>query len=149
MFLQKIKSKSRESESNQRHEEISRNHYSPPLYQLSYHGQHLLTHYSRSARCYQPTMSAYGPIRRPELYRDQRRTGFNNRPGQFPDYLPPYRPSPGKITKNSEITIFPFKNYRFLLHLYRPTGHCPNASMASPHLIVTITIYFMTKTQSR
>jgi len=66
----------------------------------------------------------------------QRRTGIKNRPGQFPDDLPPYRPSWGKIVKSSEITFFPRNIDRFLLRPtpYRPTWHCPNASMASPPL---------------
>jgi len=39
----------------------------------------------------------------------QGRTGFKIRSGQFPDDLPPYRPSLGKINKNSEITLFHVK----------------------------------------
>jgi|SRR6218665_740363 len=39
-----------------------------------------------------------------------------NRPGQFPDDLPPYRSSRGKILKCYEITSFPHKNDCFYLH---------------------------------
>jgi len=49
----------------------------------------------------------------------QGRTEIKNRPVQFPDDLPPYRPSPSKIVKNSEITFFPRKNDCLLLN---PTG---------------------------
>jgi len=61
-------------------------------------------------------------------------TGFKIRPRQFPDDLPPYRPSPGKINKKLRNHLFPRKNDRFLLPPYWPTRHCPNASMASPPL---------------
>jgi len=64
----------------------------------------------------------------------QVRIGFKNRQGKFPDDLPPYRLSPFKIIKKIEITFFHVKMTVFLLPPYRPTGHCPNASMAGPPL---------------
>jgi len=64
----------------------------------------------------------------------QGRIGFKNRQGKFPDDLPPYRLSPGKIIKKFRNHLFPCKNYCFLLPPYRLTGHCPYASMAGPPL---------------
>jgi len=66
---------------------------------------------------------------------NQGRTGINNRLGKFPDDLPPYRPSPGKIVKNPKSPFSHVKMTVFLLTPYWPTGHCPNASMVSPPLL--------------
>src|SRR6218665_477048 len=58
------------------------------------------------------------PRRRQWLSRVQGRTGSESWPKQFPDDLPPYRLSLGKILKtlNSEITFFQCKNGHFLTY---------------------------------
>src|SRR6218665_3345524 len=61
--------------------------------------------------------------------------GLKTGPGNFQMTFHPTGPARAKSLKNSEITFLPRKNDRFLLTPYRPTGHCPNASMASPPLL--------------
>jgi len=46
---------------------------------------------------------------------NQGQTGFKNQPGQFPDDLQPYRPSPGKIIKK-------FQNQNDRYFYFRPIG---------------------------
>ena len=44
----------------------------------------------------------------------------------------PIPAKPGQnLKKKSEITFLHIKNHRFLPQPYRPTGHCPNALVAS------------------
>src|SRR6218665_340411 len=70
----------------------------------------------------------------------QGRTGIKNRPGQFPDDLSPYRPSPDKIVNNSEITIFHVKMTVFYLHPSGPPAlpKCKHGQSASGQ---TVRIY--------
>src|SRR6218665_4138503 len=49
----------------------------------------------------------------------QGRTWIKNRPGQFPDDLPPYRPSPGKIVKFPKS---PFSHVKMTVFYLHPTG---------------------------
>src|SRR6218665_1265667 len=87
----------------------------------------------------------------------QGRTGFKNRPEQFPNDRPHYRPSPGKIIKKSEITFFPRINDRFFNS--HPTGHralpkrkhgqsapaSPNISRSTCSVIGCVAKYELTK----
>ena len=88
---------------NRRPKDISRSHYSPPLYQLSYHGQQLLTHCSRCARCYQPILAGLNFIvTRGGL-------GLTIDPCNFQMTFHPTGQARVKIIKNSEITFFHVK----------------------------------------
>jgi len=64
--------------------------------------------------------------------------GLKTGPGNFPMTLHPTGPAQAKSYNNFEITFLTRNNDRpfdFLLTPYRPTGHCPNASMASLPLV--------------
>ena len=51
----------------------------------------------------------------------QGRTGIKNCPGQFPDDLPPYRPSPGKILK--KLPKSPFSHVKMTFFTYTLPAH--------------------------